>query len=323
MTDSSLSQQNTAIAESSGGVPRPLRIGVFDSGVGGLTVLDKLMAAIPANYIYVGDTAWMPYGDKEPKVLLPRVQQFYEWFTTEQHVDAWVIACNTASMVCQTLHEHPYLEETAVPTVEPIGPVSHRLIQQMVIQHKKDKGLTKSDANKYTEQHVIILATPKTVASNIYSNTLQNFAAQAEVPLTTHSISGEGLARWIEAGHMNGHEIREQFERVMTRVNAVCRVQAVSHLILACTHYPHLYQQIVDALPATLNVLDPADAMVERLLDKLGHPVAEEHQVSMVDYVVTGSPLQFFQTVEKLPLKNVHVEQVYRFDDYKAYQGVR
>lgn len=301
-------------------VTRPMRIGVFDSGVGGLTVLDHLMSVLPAHYVYLGDTAWMPYGEKEPRVLFPRIHQLYQWLVTVKHIDAWVIACNTASMVCQTHHPHPHEATPHIPYVEPIGPVSDALVNQVVVSYRKQQKIAPAHERE-RDQHVIVLATPKTTASRIYPNTLQNFASQAQLPLSVHSISGEGLGRWIEAGDFYSSDATLLFDQLMQRIQGVCRVQPVSHLILACTHYPHVYQQFVKALPSQIKVLDPAEAMAQQLKDKLINNWGETtfsqrlQPEPTAEYIVTGNPIRFYQAVEKLGLKHVVVDQVSALQD--------
>lgn len=300
--------------------PKTLRIGVFDSGVGGLTVLNQLITALPAHYVYVGDTAWMPYGEKETGVLAPRIGKLYDWMVNEQQIDAWVIACNTASMVCQTHHSHPHESTPNIPFVEPIGPVSDLVVRQLTVTYKKQQTIGPLH-HRDNDQHVIVLATPKTTASNIYPNTLQNFAARSELPLSVHSISGEGLGRWIEAGDLTSDDASILFEQIIQRIKGVCHVQPVSHLILACTHYPHAYQQFMDVLPSHLRIMDPAQEMAQqlkqKLLNQLGQNTLEERlqEEASVEFIVTGSPIRFYQAATKLPLQHVHIDQVTALQD--------
>jgi glutamate racemase len=190
-----------------------LPVAVFDSGVGGLTVLHELLVSLPGeDYIYLGDTARMPYGSRSPEQL--------ESFAIEisEHLLAigaklLVVACNSASAAAlPALQEH--LDRTG-RTIDVIGVIAPAAQQAVAASHSGRIGL---------------LATPATVASGAYETTVR--AADPHVLL--ESVSCPDLASIIEAGFPFD-------EALMGIVRAYCaplRDAEVDTVILGCTHFP-------------------------------------------------------------------------------------
>ncbi len=188
-------------------------IGVFDSGVGGLTILHELLVSLPAeDYVYVGDTVHFPYGDRTQDEL----RQFSLELT--DHLLAVgakliVVACNSASAAAlETLEQH--LVEAA-PDVAVIGVLRPAAQLAVVSSHSGRIGL---------------LATPATVANGAYERAIA--AADSHVQL--ESVACADLARMIQSGFPFD-------ERVVETVRGYCaplRAAAVDTVILGSTHYP-------------------------------------------------------------------------------------
>jgi glutamate racemase len=193
--------------------PRKRPIGVFDSGVGGLTVLHELLVALPGeDFLYLGDTARFPYGEREAEELVR--------FSIEIAQELWrrgakllVVACNSATAAAL-----PSLQRTAgeeLGGVEVLGVVRPEAFQAVAATRTGRIGL---------------LATPTTVASAAYDQAVS--AVDPHVAL--HSVACPALATIIQEGH--------QFDdRAVQTVRDACaplREADVDTVILGCTHYP-------------------------------------------------------------------------------------
>lgn len=188
-------------------------IGVFDSGVGGLTVLHELLVSLPSeDYLYIGDTARFPYGDRTPEELQAFSLQIAEWLL-EQGVKLLVIACNAASSAAlKTLERHL---RAVQPDVDAIGVLA--AATQLAVAGSRSG-------------RIGLLATPATVASGAYERAVR--AADPHVHL--ESVPCDGLASIIEGGFPFD-------EQIVEAVRGYClplRRAEVDTVILGCTHYP-------------------------------------------------------------------------------------
>jgi glutamate racemase len=223
--------------------PQHLKIGVFDSGVGGLTVLRALLAAMPeAEYIYLGDTARLPYGSKS-QATIARYATSSAQFLLEQGAQFLVIACNTASALAL-----PEIRAVAGPhSVDVLGVV--------------ETGAHAAAAASSTRD-VLVIATAATVASHAYAAACRERGLRAlekACPLLVPLVE-EG---WIE------HPVTE--EVVDIYLNELLREAAEAHfspdtLVLGCTHYPLLREVIRRAVPPAVKVIDSAEATARQVL---------------------------------------------------------
>jgi glutamate racemase len=192
--------------------PRARPIGVFDSGVGGLTVMHELLVALPhEDFLYLGDTARFPYGERSAQELARFAAEIAEELL-RRRVKLLVVACNAASSAALPGLQRRMMETTL--GVEVIGVVRPEAVRAVAATRTGRIGL---------------LATPTTVASGAYEQ-----AVHAVDPhVTLHAVPCPTLAALIQAG--------EQFdERVVDTVRAVCaplRRAEVDTVILGCTHY--------------------------------------------------------------------------------------
>src|SRR5437588_8817928 len=187
-------------------------VAVFDSGVGGLTVLHELLVSLPTeDYLYLGDTARFPYGERTQQELRTLALQIADHLL-DLGAKLLVVACNAASSAALlTLEEHL----ATVPDVDVIGVVSPAT--QLAVAGSRTG-------------RIGLLATPATVASGAYERAVR--AADPHVQL--ESVACPDLAPLIQAG------FPFDFEMVET-VRAYCaplRAAAVDTVILGCTHYP-------------------------------------------------------------------------------------
>ncbi len=267
----------------------PHPIGIFDSGLGGLRVLDRLMHTLPdEHFVYLGDTLHMPYGQKTQAEVEQYVEDCLHWLFTVHQVKMVVVACNTAASVAAHVFERESAQrQPAVPFVDPVTPICRWL---------------KTDA-RYS--HVGLMATPATVASHRYPKLLTDL--QADVRLT--QLACGNLATVIEEGGGNTAACAE----LLAGFTGILSAQQVEAVILGCTHYPYVMDQIAALMPEA-EILDPAVFMAleaKRLLAEtaLANPQSTGRDVASVDYFVTAAPDQFYETSRRMPFQALAMKQ--------------
>jgi len=235
-----------------------MNIGVFDSGFGGLTVLRALVERLPgANYIYLGDTARLPYGAKSLATVARYAVSSAHFLVEQQQADYLVIACNTAS----ALALDAIRDAVSVPVIGVI-----------------ETGANAAQAATKTGD-VLVMATAATVESHAYS------AACHERGLRVIEKACPLLVPLVEEGWVN-HSITEEVLRIYLSELLEESTQDAIHpdtLVLGCTHYPLLRANIERALPASIRVIDSAEATAAQvaaalcLPDSLCNPDGNSH----------------------------------------------
>jgi glutamate racemase len=206
------------------------RIGVFDSGVGGLTVLKAMAEQLPAHYIYFGDTARLPYGTKSAETVA-RYAIGATRFLEGQEIDLLVIACNTATALAL-----PQIKDAArVPVVGVVEPGA-----AMAAEVSKNRA-------------AIVIATEATVSSHAYRDALERHGLQSlekACPLFVPLVE-EG---WIE------HPVTEQVARIYLGEARAQAPEGADVLVLACTHYPLIAPLLRRIVPESMQIVDSAES---------------------------------------------------------------
>ena len=207
-----------------------LPIGIFDSGIGGLTVARQLKTLLPKeNLIYFGDTAHLPYGDKSVAALQAYSIKISEMLL-RQPVKAILIACYSATAAAFDLvKEYAASRALVLNVVDPI--VAHL-------------------AQNYVGSTVGLIGTRRTVASNVFKRKLDEANAQ----LTLKSLATPLLAPMIEEGFIHNAVSKE----VVNNYLQAQELQGIEALVLACTHYPLITPQIEDFYQGRVQVIDTA-----------------------------------------------------------------
>ena len=209
-------------------------IGVFDSGVGGLSVLRHIRHALPAEHlIYIADSGHVPYGDKSASYIEQRSLTLTR-FLTQQGADAIVIACNTATAAAATtLRRHFKLPIVAMePAIKP--------------------------AVAATRSGVVgVLATVGTLESSRFAALLERYAG--EIKIVTQGCPG--LVELVEQGNLTGVETRE----LISLYTAPLLEQGADTLILGCTHYPFLAPLITEVVGPDISLIDTGGAVARQL----------------------------------------------------------
>ncbi len=259
-------------------------IGVFDSGLGGLSVLRALKKELPNySYIYLGDTARVPYGNRSAETILRYTQEAVE-FLFKQGCELVVIACNTAS--AQALR---------------------RLQQEWLPQHypgKKVLGVIRPLAEAVAASNykkVGLLGTRATVNSQAYPQEVGALNPQ----ITVYSQEAPLLVPLVEEGRLTNLETRLILESYLKPL----REQKIEALILACTHYPYLQDLIEEILGSQIMVYNTGELIAASLSAYLQrHPelnLQEEANPTTV-YYVTDNPHSFQAVAEKFLGSAIH-----------------
>lgn len=259
-----------------------LPIGIFDSGVGGLSVLRALRQQLPHEpVVYLADQGHIPYGPRP----LKQVRDFSEEITRfliNQGVKLVVVACNAASAAALKHLRRVFPKVPFVgmePAVKP--------------------------AAEHTQTGVVgVLATPATFQGALYASVIERFAQG--VVVLQHTCPG--LVAQIEAGRLNTPDTRLILENALLPMVQ----QGIDTVVLGCTHYPFVIPLIQEIVGTGVRVIDPAPAVarqVERMLEAndLRHP---DPQPGKVRYFTSGGPEQLKVLLPRLIGETGEVESV-------------
>jgi glutamate racemase len=237
-------------------------VGVFDSGVGGLSVLRAIRQELPSeDLIYAGDSGFAPYGDKSHGFVQARATAITE-FLIRQGSKAVVVACNTATGIAVDLlrSQFPHIPIVAIePAVKPAA------------------AKTKSGV-------VGVLATTGTLASPNVTRLLNKYGVDVEI-LTQ---AGTGLVEQVEKGDLSSDRTRALVEKYVRPLLD----KGADVLVLGCTHYPFLTAAIRDVAGAGVEVMDPATAVARELrrrLEEVGL-LSQDSSNGRERFLTTGDP---------------------------------
>jgi glutamate racemase len=243
-------------------------IGLFDSGVGGLTVLREMYRQLPhESLIYVGDTARLPYGTREPAEILQFVREILN-FMVSQGTKMVIMACNTSS----ALALEQVRSEYKIPILGVILPGALSAAQQ--------------------GDRIGVIATPATAKSHAYRDAIVEAKPTAQV----WEVACPEFVPIIEQNQIHWPETREVVQRYLTPLMEV----AIDTLVYGCTHYPHLAPVIRSILPETVKLIDPAVAVVKSAIQELDLLQLRHAQPALPSqFYVSGDPEPFMQTAKQ------------------------
>jgi len=238
---------------------------VFDSGIGGLTVLREARVLAPdRRFIYVADDAAFPYGDWEEPTLLDHMVELFGNLIEKWKPQIIVIACNTASTLAIEKLREVYPDQQFVGTVPAIKPAAER---------------TRSGL-------VSVLATPGTVRRQYTRDLISEWAQKCEVRL----VGSVGLARLAET-YMRGGQVDEA--AVLKEIEP-CFVEKDGRrtdiVVLACTHYPFLVNRMRKMAPWPVDWIDTSEAIARRAVSLLKPEADPEVGEFDVAVFTSGTP---------------------------------
>jgi len=251
-------------------VTRRPTIGVFDSGVGGLTVLRELVRLLDADYRYFGDTARLPYGSKSAETVA-RYAVASAQFLERMGAEMLVIACNTASaLALDAIRSSVKIAVTGViaPGAEQAAQISRT-------------------------RHAVVIGTEATVSSHVYSRELARLGLQARekaCPL---------LVPLVEEGWTD-HPVTEQVARIyldeLFAGESASQARDDDVLLLGCTHYPLLRPLLRRLLPPAVSMVDSAESTAHAVAATIsagGHPASPTRRPPALQFFATDSVEKF------------------------------
>lgn len=245
-------------------------IGVFDSGIGGTSILWEIRKLMPnEDYIYLADSRNAPYGEK-PREEIYNLSKKNTEFLLKNNVKIVVVACNTA-----TTNSISILRETYKIPFIGIEPA------------------IKPAALKSETKKIGILATKGTLTSELFHKTSSSFRQDIQVLEQV----GEGLVPLIEAGKVNSDEtyrLLQKYLEPMIEAN-------IDHLVLGCSHYPYLIPVIKNILPTGVNIIDSGQAVARQTKNVL-------HSLDLLSVDKPTGDLQIYTNGKENILKSMFPE---------------
>ncbi|BBD56114.1 glutamate racemase [Planktothrix agardhii] len=241
---------------------RQKRIAIFDSGVGGLTVLRELYRQLPnESVLYFGDTAHLPYGTRSKEEILQFVRPIILW-AMQQDAKMVLMACNTSSaLALETVQD-----EFDIPMLGLILPGAQASVRQ--------------------GKRIGVIATPATAASNAYRYAIQETDPSVQV----WQVGCPEFVPLIEQNRIHDPYTYQVAREYLTPLIQ----QQIDTLIYGCTHYPHLAPVLRSILPAQVQLVDPAVSLVKatvKELELLG--MRNTQPPKPTRFCVSGCPQQF------------------------------
>lgn len=247
-----------------------LPIGIFDSGVGGLTVLRALRAALPnENFLYLGDTARVPYGTRSPETVRRYAEQA-SLLLVQRGIKALVVACNTASAAA----------------LDALRTRHHDMLVEGVIAPGAAAAVDATRA-----RHVAVIATEGTVRGGAYPRAVALLDADVRVEQRACAL----LVALAEEGWTEGPVIAATLERYLAGLFVV---DGPDVLLLGCTHFPVLAEAIRAAVPADVRLVDSAATTAAVVAADLAERDLRRTETNegRVHFLVTDNPERFERT---------------------------
>lgn len=262
-------------------------IGVFDSGVGGLTVLKSLMTALPGErFIYLGDTARVPYGTKSAETVRTYALSLAQGLV-QNDVKMIVIACNTASVHAA---DAVAAMVAPVPVVSMIGPAVQAAIKA-----------TRNNS-------ILVMATQSTIRSGAYERAL--LAANPALSIT--SVPAQVLIALAEEGWTDGAETDAIINRYIGP--SFRRENAPDTIILGCTHFPLMKAAIAAIAGPDVVLIDSGHAATRSILKSSSARTGTAAPADRLRFLVTDAPERFQPMAERFLDQPVHLRDITHID---------
>lgn len=250
-------------------------IGIFDSGIGGLSILKEVRKILPSeSIIYLADSKNCPYGGKTPEDVYVLAKKSLS-FLIEQKAKLVVIACNTVTVSCIDKLRQDF-PKTPIIGIVPV---------------------VKKAAEKSKNKKIGVLSTTTTANSEYQAKLIHQYAAECEIT----SIGTDELVPLIETGAVN----TDVFKGVLERTLAPFKESRIDTLALGCSHFPLVKEIIQNILGDKVLVLDSGGAVARHLKRVLSYENLETSQkFSECEYITTGNLSSFSKTVKEIVGEN-------------------
>lgn len=251
------------------------KVGVFDSGLGGLTVLRHLIEQHPnQDFIYLGDNARVPYGNKSDSTIIKYSEQAVE-FLIGKGVDTIVIACNTSSAIALDYLLNKFTQIKFIGMIKPA---------------------VKGAISKTQKNKIGVIGTQATIKSNSY---ITEIAKNGEYEVTTKATPL--FVPFVESGMIEHKAVDLIIEEYLAEFKG-----KIDTLILACTHYPFLHKGISKYMGSEINIIDTGFYASKELTENI------QENKRKVEYYVTDSPNDFISVAEKH--LNIKIDKITKVD---------
>jgi glutamate racemase len=259
-------------------------IGIFDSGIGGLTVANAISKAMPnETLIYFGDTAHLPYGEKSKELIKEYALGISQFLLEVKHCKAIVIACNTASAAA-----YEYLRDThkgTFPIINVIDPIVEELVANKAIKN------------------IGLIATNTTIESKVYQEKLARRKPNAKV----QALATPMLVPMIEEGFAHDNISQTLISNYLSNPT----LEGIDSLILGCTHYPIIKEEINEYYKGKVNLVDSTTIVANKLKTILQkeHLEASERTGSNYFYISDMNP-HFNKSAQLFFRGNINLEHL-------------
>ena len=244
-------------------------IGIFDSGIGGLTVLKEYLKILPnENYIYYADTKNLPYGNKTKEQIIEYSKNIVE-FLISKNVKAIIIACGTASSLAYT-----YLKEHFnIPIFNIIEPTVKNL----------------------NEKNIGVIATEASISSQVWKKEIHKYNPDCNVIVK----ACPKLVPLAEKGLFNSQETQKVLEEYLSGF------ENVDCLILGCTHYPLFSDSISKLLGNKVKLINAGKYSALEFKENFALKNNSSHTKNKVYLYVNGNKVNFLETIKKIEMTNL------------------
>ena len=235
-----------------------MKVGIFDSGMGGLSVLHRALKTMPGlNYIYYADRDHVPYGEKSQEQIKAFVDEIIA-FMLQKNVDAIVIACNTATSVATK----EYRSKFPVPIIgmEPA-------VKKAVEEYRMVPG------------RVLVAATPVTIAGEKLQNLVERVDEDEQVDL----IALPGLVRFAEKGEFESEQVVDYLKKCLNTYP----IQEYKAVVMGCTHFNYFKEDYKKIFSPSVQYVDGVEGTLRQLLRMLPN-YKEEKEQGNVEYYYSG-----------------------------------
>lgn len=248
--------------------PAPIKIGILDSGVGGLSVLLEIIQLLPhANINYIGDSNWCPYGNKSPLEIQNRVTKLSQYII-QQGADLIVIACNSA-----TIH--------AVESVR----------EKFDIPFVGMEPAIKPAAAATRSKIIGVLATEASIAGEKFHHLIHTHAPPSKIKVITQPCPK--FVELVEAGILSSQEVDAAIHEYTTPMLTA----GADTLVLGCTHYPFLRQSIQRIVGHEITLIDTGAAVAKRTQSLLSNRTSSSsNRIAKINIQTTGN-LNLLETI--------------------------
>lgn len=247
-----------------------VKVGIFDSGFGGLTVVRQVAVQFPwVDLVYLGDTARVPYGEKTPEQII-RFNEEIISFLIEKGAEMILMGCNTSSSLALERDRKIF----KIPIFALIEPTAKNV---GVISINKKIG---------------VLATTATVNAHAYSKKIKKLFPRSEV----FEIACPALVPLVEAGKLEGEEVEKAAAGYLRPLLA----KEVDTIIFGCTHYPFLKKVFAKITGRLVNFIDPGFYICQEAKADLEKLKTEKSKIGSRVFFTTGSAKNFFEVSSRL-----------------------